>query len=125
MLWDRYLVLPYPGYLRDIIANLCACAPSARFCFIGGEGCTQDPGPDNLIEVWVSATLAHSCGMLSPPIMSVSLANREDLKDKEDREREEEVYFSERECRLIQVRACGHKPGAGCVGLSLSEDRAL
>jgi hypothetical protein len=64
MLWDRYLVLPYPGYLRDIIANLCACAPAARFCFIGGEGCTQDPGPDNLIEVWVSATLAHSYGML-------------------------------------------------------------
>ena len=82
MLWDRYLVLPYPGYLRDIIANLCACAPAARFCFIGGEGCTQDPGPDNLIEVWVSAPLAHSYGILSPPIMYVSLAKREDAKGK-------------------------------------------
>ena len=53
MLLGRYLVLPYPGYLRDIIANLCAFAPAARFCFIGGEGCMQDPGPDNLVEVCV------------------------------------------------------------------------
>ena len=47
----RYLRLPYRGYLRDIIVNLCATAPAARFCFIGGVGCMQDAGPDNLLEV--------------------------------------------------------------------------
>ena len=47
----RYLVLPYQGYLRDIISNLAAFAPAARFCLIGGEGCTQEKGPDNIGEI--------------------------------------------------------------------------
>ena len=44
-------MLTYAGYLRDIIANVCASAPGARFCFIGGKGCLEDDGPDNLNRV--------------------------------------------------------------------------
>ena len=47
----RYLVLPYPGYLRDIISNLAAFSPAARFCLIGGEGRTQEQGEDNLNKI--------------------------------------------------------------------------
>jgi hypothetical protein len=47
----RYLVLPYQGYLKDLIQNVATFSPAARFCFIGGAGCTQEPGPDNLGQV--------------------------------------------------------------------------
>jgi len=43
----RYLQLPYAEYVTDILRNLAAIAPSARFCFISGAGTLHDEEDSN------------------------------------------------------------------------------